>query len=434
VTSPSLTTADFPSPTLEALEAAGRLKAPELHPSTRELMRQLSRYGGLTDRVSVAYARRQLQRAMPLTATMPDVASVVDRTISGPIGPIQIRIVTPQRGREPRPAIVWFGGGGFVIGDLVTAEPTARNLANRLGAVVVCVDYRKAPEHGLDDAYDDALAAVRWVFDQADALGVDDTRIGVGGDSAGGNVAAVVAQEHSVDTRKRPLAVQVLVYPTVSGENEPARARNADGGPLNPSAVRWFETHVAGAFDPESRRYWPLMAEDLSSLPPAVVVTAGYDPLRDEAIVYLDRLRDAGLRADHLHYADDVHGFFTMDLVLHNGALALDDVADAVADILQIDEAARGLVELSALDGLWAGLAHRHRRLRTVLTQVVERGTHAQRRLQRRLIQLSGLPAGRDVEVVNDRIARLELQLRSLRRQLDRLAAEPPDDEEPSAS
>jgi acetyl esterase len=328
---------------------------------------------------------------------------------------------------------VWFAGGGFVIGDLVTAEPTARSLANRLGAVVVCVDYRKAPEHSLDDAYDDALAAVRWVFDQADALGVDDTRIGVGGDSAGGNVAAVVAQEHNADPRKRPLAVQVLVYPTVSGENEPARARNAEGGPLDPTTVAWFEYHVAGAFDPESRRYWPLMTEDLSNVPPAVVVTAGYDPLRDEGIVYLDRLREAGLRADHLHYADDVHGFFPMDLLLHNSALALDGVADAVADILQIDAAARGIVELSGLDGLWAGLARRQRHVRTVLAHVIERGTHAQIRLQRRLIQLSGLPAGRDVEVVNDRIARLELQIRTLRRQLDRLTVEPPDDEEPSA-
>jgi acetyl esterase len=404
-----------------------------LHPSSRELRRQLARYGGLTDKVSVAYARRQLQRAVPLTATLPDVASVVDRTISGPIGPIPIRIITPQTGTEPRPAIVWFGGGGFVIGDLVTAEPTARHLANRLGAVVVCVDYRKAPEHGLDDAYDDALAAVRWVFDHADALGVDDTRIGVGGDSAGGNVAAVVAQEHRDDTRKSPLAVQLLVYPTVSGENEPARARNAEGGPLNPTTVRWFESHVAGAFAPESRRYWPLMTEDLSNLPPAVVVTAGYDPLRDEAIVYLDRLREAGVRADHLHYADDVHGFFTMDLVLPNSSLALDEVADAASDILQLDGAARGITGLSGLDGLWAGLAQRQRRARVLLAQVIERGTHAQIRLQRRLIQLSGLPAGRDVEVVNDRIARLELQIRTLRRQLERLAAEPPDDEEGSA-
>jgi dienelactone hydrolase len=293
---------------------------------------------------------------------------------------------------------------------------------------VVCVDYRKAPEHGFDDAYDDALAVVRWVFAHARDLGVDDTRICVGGDSAGGNVAAVVAQEHRTGAGTPPLAVQLLVYPAVSAESEPARARNAEGGPLDTTAVRWFETHVAGAVDPASQRYWPLLTQNLSGLPPAVVVTAGYDPLRDEAIVYLDRLREAGTRAEHLHYGDDVHGFFAMDLILDNARHALDAVADAVADILELDDAARDAAEPSALSEVLAGLAQHRRRVRITVSNTIERVTHAQIRLQRRLIRLSGLPAGRDVEVVNDRIARLEFQIRTLRRQLERLPVQPDDE------
>ena len=142
--------------------------------------------------------------------------------------------------------------------------------------------------------------------------------IGVGGDSAGGNVAAVVAQEYTAAGGRHPLALQLLVYPHVSPDDEPARARNASGGTLNEREMRWFEMHVAGAIDPNSTRHAPMATKDLSGLPPAVVVTAGYDPLRDEAIVYLDRLRAAGVRAEHVHFGDDVHGFFTMDLILDN--------------------------------------------------------------------------------------------------------------------
>jgi acetyl esterase len=256
--SPFLTTDDFPSPTRDDLESRGKLRADALHPSTQAFVRRMARYGGLSDRVSVAYARRTIQKMMPMVSTKPAVASVVDRTVSGPGGPIPIRIVTPLVGDEPRPALIWFPGGGFVIGDLVTAEPTARNLAARTGAIVICVDYRKAPEHGLDDGYDDAVAVVRWAMANATNLGIDTARVGVGGDSAGGNVAAVVAQECAASGGV-PLAVQLLVYPSVSVENEPARARNAEGSTLDLAAMRWFETHVAGAIDPDSLRYSPLV-------------------------------------------------------------------------------------------------------------------------------------------------------------------------------
>jgi acetyl esterase/lipase len=306
-----------------------------------------------------------------------------------------------------------------VIGDLSTAEPTARSLASRSGAVVVCVEYRKAPEHALDDAYDDGVAAVRWVQANATSLHIDGTRIGVGGDSAGGNVAAVVAQEHSAAAPERPLAVQLLVYPSTSGDYEPARARNAAGGTLDTSAMHWFETHIAGATDPDSQRYAPVLTEDLSGLPTAIIVTAGWDPLRDEGITYLDRLREAGVRAEHLHYHDDVHGFFTMDLLLPNGTDALNRAAAALVEILGLEHHLEHPIDTSPAAVLRRGIDSRVRELRVRIGYLTEEAVHRQLRLQRWLIRTSGLPAGRDVEALHTRITRLENELRGVRRQLD---------------
>jgi acetyl esterase len=410
-----MNTESFPSPTLDALAATGELKT-ELHPSTVRLLKQMARYGGLGDRVSVPMARRRLQTLMPLVASSPPVSAVVDRVVSGPAGSVPIRIVTPLAGAAPRPALVWFTGGGFVIGDLVTAEPTARSLAARLGAVVVCVEYRKAPEHTFDEAYDDALAAVRWVFDHAEMLGVDERRVGVGGDSAGGNVAAVVAQEYTAAGGRRPLALQLLVYPHVSPDDEPARARNASGGTLNEREMRWFEMHVAGAIDPNSTRHAPMATKDLSGLPPAIVVTAGYDPLRDEAIVYLDRLRTAGVRAEHVHFGDDVHGFFTMDLILDNAQTAVDAVATIAADLLDLTTEDR---DAAFRPRKRIDLRHRVRQQEARVRYLVERIMHQQIRTQRAVIRAMGLPARRDVVALNSQLKRLENQVRQLRRQLD---------------
>lgn len=408
----------FESPTLAALDARGELRSDQLHPATDQMLKRAARYGGLTDRVSVAYARRRLRSMMPLMATMPPVRSVVDRVIPGPRGPIPIRIVTPNGPDVERPVLVWFPGGGFVIGDLYTAEPTARSIASRTGCVVVCVEYRKAPEHGLDDAYDDGLAAVRWVHANAATLHVDVKRFGVGGDSAGGNVAAVVAQEHTRAAPDRPLAVQLLVYPATSSDHEPARARNAAGGTLDAAAMHWFETHVAGATDPDSQRYAPVLTEDLSGLPPAVIVTAGFDPLRDEGVSYLDRLRDAGVRAEHLHYPDDVHGFFTMDLLLPNGVDALNRAGAALVDILGLADLPERSNHASPAAVLRRGLDTRVHELRVRVGYLTEEVVHRQLRLQRWLIRASGLPAGRDVEALHTRITRLENELRVVRRQL----------------
>src|ERR1700749_1145407 len=174
--------------TQDELRAAGQLRAGTPHPDTRRLLRRAARFGGLSERVPVAEARRNLQLMMPLLASFPRVALAETRSIPASEGSVRVRVVVPVRSRKPRPAIVWFHGGGFVLGDLSTAEPTARSLALRTGAIVVCVEYRKAPEHSLDEAYQDGLDVLRWVRANAASLGVDRDRIAVGGDSAGGNI------------------------------------------------------------------------------------------------------------------------------------------------------------------------------------------------------------------------------------------------------
>ncbi len=405
---------DFPTPTREALAARGGLRADALHPSTAAFKRRMARYGGLTDSVSVGYARRRFRGMTPLLSTYPAVAAVTDRTVAGPHGSVPVRIVRPRGDSATRPAVVWLPGGGFVIGDVVTAEPTARHLAARTGAVVIAVDYRKAPEHRLDAAFDDALAVVRWVHANAAGLGIDPDRIAVGGDSAGGNIAAVVAQELAASSDRGPeLALQLLVYPAVSVEYEPARTRDTADGTLNEPTMLWFESHVAASVDPRSRRYYPLAAEDVSGLPPAVIVTAGYDPLRDEAITYLDRLRAEGVRAEHLHYPDEIHGFLTMDLALDNATVALDAVGELVCEIMDIDEA---LQPEDRRGGLMAELLLEKgmRRARVLAVEAVEAVAYRYIRGQRATLRLLGLPSARDLERVNSQMSRLEAQLGTL--------------------
>jgi acetyl esterase len=358
----------------------------------------------------------------PLLTRYERVALVDTRAIPTSQGSVKVRVVVPSEEHGPRPAIVWFHGGGFVIGDLDTAEPTARSLAVRTGAIVVCVGYRKAPESTLDDAYEDGHDALHWVFRHAGSLGIDAHRVAVGGDSAGGNIAAVVAQEHCASDEHTPLAAQLLVYPAVSHSHDvfPSKTENLDGGTLDRQAIRWFETHLAGAQLPGSDRYAPLRTADLSALPPAVIVTAGYDPLRDEGLAYHDRLRGAGVPSTLLHYADDVHGFFTMDGVLSNGRAAVCEAGDALAALLGSASVPKAPGSSSVIAAVTRPARKRMRRTAAWGAFVGDRVLNGQTRYQRRLLRLLGLPAGREVEALSTQLARLETQLRAVRRQLER--------------
>ena len=239
------------------------------------------------------------------------VHEVTDITIPGPGGELQVRLYRPA-GDRPLPALLYFFGGGWVLGTIDTADGVSRSLANSSGALVVVAGYRLAPEHPFPAAIDDCYATLRWVAEHADEIGADPTRLAVGGDSAGGNLAAAVA----LVARDEGLALagQILVYPNTDQLADDESMRTADDPFLfNRHSVAWYRRHYlsdpADAADPLAS---PLRAESLAGLPPALVITAEYDPLRDEGEAYARRLADDGVPVDLSRYSGMAHGFFTM--------------------------------------------------------------------------------------------------------------------------
>jgi acetyl esterase len=220
-------------------------------------------------------------------------------------------------------ALVYFHGGGWVIGDLDTHDVLCRELANGSGCAVVSVHYRLAPEHRFPAAVDDALAATRWVRANAASLAIDATRLAVGGDSAGGNLAAVVAIAERDAGAK--LAFQLLIYPaTDQRAGHPSHSANAQGYLLTSDSIRYYHDHYLGDRGHDTDwRASPLLARDLSGLPPALVITAGFDPLRDEAMDYAVRLTAAGSRCAYVCYERQIHGFVTMGRLLDEARSAV---------------------------------------------------------------------------------------------------------------
>ncbi|MCW2782077.1 MAG: Acetyl esterase [Marmoricola sp.] len=256
------------------------------------------------------------------------VGSVEDIEVPGAEGPRNARVYRPE-GKGPWPTVAMFHGGGFVIGDLDTHDNMARSICRRAKAVVVSVDYRLAPEHKFPAGLDDALAATRWIQANLASLGGTDT-LAVAGDSAGGNFSAVIAQEVP------GIAAQFLIYPAtdVTGDY-PSRVENATGYFLDESTARWFiANYLNETDDPDNPRISPLQAESLVGLPPAVVVTAEFDPLRDEGEAYAAALEKAGVDVTSRRYAGMIHGFFDMGGFSPGAQAALDDAIDLFADVL----------------------------------------------------------------------------------------------------
>jgi acetyl esterase len=254
-----------------------------------------------------------------LGAAPPEVARVESVGAPGPAGAIPIRLYRPLgAGAGKRlPALVYFHGGGWTFGDLDTHDVVCRELANLARCAVASVDYRLAPEHKFPAAVEDAIAATGWVAREAAALGLDPERIAVGGDSAGGNLAAVVALA-ARDAGGPALALQLLVYPaTDMAADTPSHREFADGYVLTRDAILWSRANYLRA--PDDVADWrasPLRARDLSRLPAAYLVTCGFDPLRDEGRAYADRLRAAGVPVTYECFEGMVHGFITMGGVL----------------------------------------------------------------------------------------------------------------------
>jgi acetyl esterase len=254
--------------------------------------------------------------------------SITDRTIPGPGGDIPVRIYRPSLGTLP--VVVFFHGGGWVIGDLESHDHCCRVIASKAECVVVAVDYRLAPEAKFPAAVDDAWAAVEWVSANAAELDIDPNRLAVAGDSAGGNLAAVVSVM-ARDSEHVEIIQQALIYPVTDSEcDRPSTTDNAEGYFLTSEAMDWFHGHYSDEdTDRTDPRYSPIYA-DLAGVAPAVVVTAEFDPLRDQGNAYAEALVAAGVEVDHCEYAGMFHGFFSMDAAIDVSAEAQDQVAAAL--------------------------------------------------------------------------------------------------------
>jgi len=274
-------------------------------------------------------------KRLSFAAEPEEVARIDDRLVPGPGGDIPVRVYTPHEAvGGDAPLLLWLHGGGWVIGDLDTADGTARSLANRSGAVVVSVDYRLAPEHRAPAALDDALTALTWAVENAELLGVDANRVAVGGDSAGGNLAAALCLRVR-DEFGPEIDFQLLVYPVLDCTlSHPSMDENAEGYLLTRDAMVWFVDHYLGDQDPKDPSVSPLYAASLADLPPALVITAEFDPLRDEAEAYAEALREAGVEVVVLRYDGQIHYFVGLAALLDDGRHALDQAGDALRTAL----------------------------------------------------------------------------------------------------
>jgi acetyl esterase len=305
-------------------------RSERLHPEVRALLEMMDAQGAppleTLDPVEVRGARMDGMKMMGGDPVA--LGRVEDLSIPGPGGDIPLRVYAIEHGGL-RPALIYFHGGGFVFGNLDSHDTVCRALAKESGAVVIAVDYRLAPEHKFPAAVEDSYAATLWVAANTERLGIDAHRIAVGGDSAGGNLATVIAMRCR-DAGGPALAAQVLIYPvTDSSSYETGSHRDcAEGYFLTRGSMDWFSGHYLASAD--QRRHSevsPLLAPNLSGLPPALVITAEFDPLRDEGEAYAERLQQAGVPVTVTRYPGMVHGFVSMHGVLAGGREAIKEAA-----------------------------------------------------------------------------------------------------------
>jgi acetyl esterase len=302
-----------------------------LDPQVQAFLDLLSAAGGAPPHeLPLDEARRQMEASVMALGPPPEIASVEDRRIPGPEGEIPIRIFR-NNPTGPAPGVVYFHGGGWVLGSINTHDKLCRELAKEAGAVVVSVDYRRAPEHMYPAAAEDAYAATCWVAEHAKELGMDPDRLSVAGDSAGGNLAAAACLMIR-DRGGRPPSLQVLVYPiTDFNLDTPSYLENAEGYYLTRDSMAWFwRQYLSDPADGEKPYASPLRAADLSSLPPALVLTARYDPLRDEGRAYAERLSQAGVAVDLVEYDGLIHGFLRRTDAFDKAKDALRRIAKAI--------------------------------------------------------------------------------------------------------
>lgn len=303
----------------------------------RELLDRLGEFGfSGFEGMSVEEARELTNLSSGL-GTPEEVAGVEDLTISGPAGDIPARLYRPST--DPSlPIVVYFHGGGFVLGGIESHDGLTRSLANAAGALVLSIDYRLAPEHPFPAAPDDCYAATAWAAEHAVDLGGDGARVAVAGDSAGGNLSTVVALM-ARDRGGPELRAQVLIYPvTAHVTDDASMVDNAEGYLLSRDEVRWFEElYVRGRDDLADPYCSPIRAESLEGLPPAIVVTAEHDPLRDQGDAYAHRLAEAGVPTTHLPFEGMFHGFLNFAPFLEPGRDAVARVSEFLRAAFTLD-------------------------------------------------------------------------------------------------
>jgi acetyl esterase len=312
------------------------MTGPKLHPDAQRVCDLIVASGRPPfETLSPAEARQAYQASRPILQPDPEaVDEVSSLRAEGPAGSIPLRF---YRGRgvpkdSPQPALIYFHGGGWVIGDLESHDQVCRALANATPSIVVSVDYRLAPEHKFPAAAEDAISATRWIAANSARLGIDAGRIAVGGDSAGGNLAAVV----SLDARDRGprLVQQVLVYPATDMRMDwPSAERHATQLPLTRAAMDWFIAHyLRSAADEADWRASPLRAALLKGLPPTLIITAAFDPLCDEGEAYAKVLRAAGVAVTHQVFEGQIHGFLSMGRIIADSGRAVALIASALRE------------------------------------------------------------------------------------------------------
>ncbi|MEZ5407032.1 MAG: alpha/beta hydrolase [Acidimicrobiales bacterium] len=300
-----------------------------IDPIAAGLLQQMAEAGmPPLNEMSPADARLAAEGFRALAGEPEPVADVTNRTIPGPGGDIPVRIYTPAGGGSSLACLVYYHGGGWVLGDIEGVDTICRAVANRAGCKVVSVEYRLAPEHKFPAPFDDCYATLEWVAANGDSIGVDTSKLAVGGDSAGGNLAAAVALK-ARDAGGPALCHQLLVYPVTNHDyGTVSYSDNGDGYLLTQDMMKWFWDHYLN--DAEEGRNplaSPLAASDLSGLPSAFVITAEFDPLRDEGEAYAAKLAEAGVNVSHQRFDGQIHAFWQMPGVFPAALEAADKAA-----------------------------------------------------------------------------------------------------------
>jgi acetyl esterase len=307
-----------------------------LDPQARDFLDKLERSRApQMHQLSVEEARGLV---VPLRVPREPDVTVANRTIPGPAGELPVRIYSPQQETAgPRPVVVYFHGGGWVVGSISSHDALCRRLCSRSGCIFISVDYRLAPEHKYPAAVDDAFAATQWAADHAAELGGVPARIAVAGDSAGGNLAAAVCLK-AKDDGGPAIALQVLIYPITDylPDFESYRTNGRDYFLTNESIVWFWDHYLASKLQATEVLASPLRAEDLTGLPAALVLVAEFDPLRDEGVVYADRLEEAGVHVERFMADGQIHGFLRRIDLFDSANTMCDELGAALRRVLSL--------------------------------------------------------------------------------------------------